>query len=140
MEEEGDEGDKVRMDQGRSDKSRTPKPTNSPFSCLSQPYVVLQKPGEIVYVPSGWYHLVLNLEHSTAVTHNYADGENKGRVEEVSEAAALNSNPTTNTPSRQIWDVVKSEEGEFAKRWRKGIKEKRGDLEERIRRAERSEG
>jgi hypothetical protein len=42
--------------------------------------VFVQQPGEIIYVPSGWPHAVLNLETSVGVTHNRAERENLDRV------------------------------------------------------------
>eukprot|EP00977_Amphora_coffeiformis_P029060 scaffold38441_cov214-Amphora_coffeaeformis.AAC.2 len=33
---------------------------------------VVQRPGQTVYVPAGWPHIVLNLEASVAITENYA--------------------------------------------------------------------
>ena len=32
---------------------------------------VVQEPGETIYVPMGWWHTVLNLEFSVAVTANF---------------------------------------------------------------------
>lgn len=36
----------------------------------------VQRPGEVVYVPHGWFHIVLNLSQSVALTHNYVSEEN----------------------------------------------------------------
>ena len=39
-------------------------------------YEFTQSPGETLYVPSGWWHGVLNLEAGVGVTHNFCDDFN----------------------------------------------------------------
>ncbi len=72
-----------------------------------KPVEVLQLPGETVFVPNGWPHIVLNLEITLAVTHNYA-----------SEFG----------PFDRMWEEVARDEPDFAKRWLDGMKINRPDL------------
>ena len=68
---------------------------------------ILQYPGETVYVPAGWPHLVLNLEFSTAITHNYA----------------------TEYPSfTRILHATEEEEPEMSVRWKEYLRQERPDI------------
>ena len=73
------------------------KVTSSSWPKKYQPVEVLQFPGETVFVPAGWPHLVLNLELTVAVTHNYA-----------SEHGPF---------FERMWKEVAQDEQTFAMRW-----------------------
>lgn len=87
------------------------KVTSDEWPDAWRPIEVIQKPGQTVFVPNGWPHVVLNLELTVAVTHNYA---------------------SEHGPFERMWQEVETEEPEFAERWLKGLKEKRQDLFNRV--------
>ncbi len=45
-------------------------------STLGQPQFCIQKPGDVVFTPSGWLHQVRNLESSIALTENFVNSTN----------------------------------------------------------------
>lgn len=46
----------------------------------SKGYEVICEPGDIMFVPCGWWHFVINLEDSVAITQNYVSACNLGKV------------------------------------------------------------
>ena len=70
---------------------------------------VLQRPGETVFTPAGWPHVVLNLETSVAITHNYATEHGMGGI-------------------HALWEEVSQGEPEFAKEWLTALRVGRPDL------------
>uniref|UniRef100_A0A182PAN7 Jumonji domain-containing protein 4 n=1 Tax=Anopheles epiroticus TaxID=199890 RepID=A0A182PAN7_9DIPT len=43
-------------------------------------FTIEQKAGEAIFVPSGWYHQVMNVEDAISVNHNWFNGCNVGTV------------------------------------------------------------
>ena len=54
--------------------------TQDTFDCKIHENVryfeIIQGPGEVIFVPSGWYHQVLNLTDTLSINHNWFNGTN----------------------------------------------------------------
>lgn len=50
--------------------------TQQPGWPAAQPLNAVQRPGEVIFVPAGWWHAVLNLDLCVAVTHNFCSSSN----------------------------------------------------------------
>lgn len=84
-----------------------------------RPQECLQEPGELFFVPSGWWHMVLNLGDSdlnVAVTHNYVSSQNFDRVAE---------------------DLLNDSDDEFTNIFRKKLRRKKPELYSTFREVER---
>eukprot|EP00030_Apusomonadida_sp_AF-17_P008040 a845885_49.p1 GENE.a845885_49~~a845885_49.p1 ORF type:complete len:413 (+),score=118.15 a845885_49:106-1239(+) len=57
----------------------------------ARPQLCVQQPGEIIFVPHGWWHMVLNLDDTVALTKNFID-ENNYREMLASMLAAAEKN------------------------------------------------
>ncbi|KAG2387256.1 hypothetical protein C9374_001588 [Naegleria lovaniensis] len=53
--------------------------TDEYYTAINQgrrPWECIQYPGDLIFVPSGWWHMVLNLDDTMAVTQNFCDTSN----------------------------------------------------------------
>jgi ribosomal protein L16 Arg81 hydroxylase len=85
----------------------------------------IQRPGDVIFVPHGWFHIVLNLENSVAVTHNYVSESNLFHVMQF-----LDKTPD------HVSGVSEAEKHELGARFRRALRESRPDMLAKLEEAE----
>ncbi|CDO69502.1 hypothetical protein BN946_scf184785.g7 [Trametes cinnabarina] len=115
-------------------------PAQFPQFVRAQPVIIEQGPGETIFVPSGWYHQVVNLTDCISINHNWCNAVNLpslyesmcAKVTEVEhslyDVRQLLSQASANTPNPDAWkaewvaivqDVVEKDAGwHWATFWR----------------------
>ena len=43
---------------------------------MRRPLEAVMEAGELIFVPHNWWHMVINLENTVAITHNYVSSSN----------------------------------------------------------------
>jgi histone arginine demethylase JMJD6 len=51
-----------------------------PDFAFARPLIALQRPGDIIYTPSNWWHAVYNLEKGVSLTENFINDSNYANV------------------------------------------------------------
>ncbi|XP_071943049.1 2-oxoglutarate and iron-dependent oxygenase JMJD4-like [Antedon mediterranea] len=67
-----------------NDKTKFPK-----LSQLKQCIEVIQRAGEVIFIPSGWHHQVFNLDDTISINHNWFNGCNVNIVWEFLKSELL---------------------------------------------------
>ncbi|CAI2175225.1 18962_t:CDS:10 [Funneliformis geosporum] len=58
-----------------------------------RPLEIIQEPGQIIFIPSGWWHMVLNIDDTVAVTQNFANIHNLEHMWETFHEKMLKTYP-----------------------------------------------
>jgi histone arginine demethylase JMJD6 len=69
----------------------------------------VQQPGETVFVPEGWWHAVLNLDTTFAVTQNFGHPHSFGKVATALDEACHQAAKTWRRNIKRAWPAVGSQ-------------------------------